>query len=399
MSDLRGPRSGANVASSVVGIDPLEPDPGAAPFAPHHVPIRAETRAWIAEHLRPHADEWEAVREFPREVYAAAGAAGLLGWKYGPEDGGRGPDPLADIVVAEELTRCGSGGVAAGIGATKDLAPYYVARFGTPEQRERWLRPAIRGEHIAGLAVTEPGAGSDVAALAARADRDGDGWVLRGEKTFCTNGARADWILVAARTSDEPGPHAISLLVVPTDSPGFTASRIPTLGWRTSQTGALSLDDVRVPGEALLGSPGEGFVMIMKSFQWERLCMAVAAVSAATHSLIAARDLIGGDRARAEAGQYDELVVELAAVRALAYGALTRFLAGEEPLRDVSAAKWLACDLSVAAAELRLRVAGPAGGLGLVHAERALRDARLGPIGGGAREVMADLVSRTLALR
>jgi acyl-CoA dehydrogenase len=340
--------------------------------------LRVLVRELVASALLPYADSWEAARAFPRSVFADAGAAGLLGWKYGPADGGLGPDFVADVVVTEELSRCGSGGVAAGLGATKDLAPFYVARFGTEAQRARWLRPCVSGEAVAGLAVTEPGAGSDVAAITTRAVRDGDSWLLDGSKVFCTNGSRADWVLVAARTSDEPGPHAISLFVVPTSSPGFAASRIPTLGWRTSQTGALSFTSVRLPADALLGEPGEGFVMIMKSFQWERLVLALGSLSAAAANLAACASVPG------------PLAARLAAVRALAYDALARHLAGQDTLRQVSAAKWLACDLDVETALLRYESLGDA------HSERALRDARLGPIGGGAREVMADLVARTI---
>jgi acyl-CoA dehydrogenase len=349
-----------------------------------HAALRASVRAWVEGELRPYAGEWEAAREFPRSVYESAGAAGLLGWKYGAEWGGLGPDPLADVVVSEELARCGSGGVAAGLGATKDLAPYYVARFGTDAQRAAWLVPCVSGAAVAGLAVTEPGAGSDVAALTTRAVPDGSGgWVLNGSKVFCTNGSRADWLLVAARTSDEGGAHGISLFVVPTAVAGFSASRIATLGWRTSQTGALSFADVRLPGDALLGDVGEGFVMIMKSFQWERLALAVASVSAAAANLAACRS---------SSERWAGLARRLAAVRALSYDALTRHLAGEDTLRQVSAAKWLACDLDVETALLRLETCGDAA------ADRALRDARLGPIGGGAREVMAELVARTLPL-
>jgi acyl-CoA dehydrogenase len=230
--------------------------------------------------------------------------------------------------------------------------------------------------------VTEPGAGSDVAALSTRAVRDGDSWLLTGSKVFCTNGSRADWLLVAARTSDEPGARGISLFVVPTSVDGFTATRIATLGWRPSQTGALSFDGVRLGADALLGEPGDGFVMIMKSFQWERLALALASVSAAAANLALCP----------ESPARQALAVRLAAVRALTYDALVRHLDGAEPLRQVSAAKWLACDLDVETALLRYESSGDD------DAERALRDARLGPIGGGAREVMADLVARTLPL-
>ena len=339
-------------------------------------------REWVAAEVLPHAAEWETAREFPSSVFASAGAAGLLGWKYPATVGGGGPDPLADVVVTEELARCGSGGVAAGLGATKDLAPYYVYRFGSDEQRARWLVPCVSGAAVAGLAVTEPGAGSDVAALTTRAVRDGTEWVIDGSKVFCTNGSRAEWLLVAARTSE--APYGISLFVVPCSAPGFSASRIATLGWRTSQTGALAFDAVRVPEDALLGAMDEGFVMIMKSFQWERLALALASVSAAAANLA---------RCRSTSARWGGLAVRLAAVRALTYDALTRHLAGEEPLRQVSAAKWLACDLDVETALLRWET------LGDDASDRALRDARLGPIGGGAREVMAELVARTLPLQ
>ncbi|HVE77643.1 MAG TPA: acyl-CoA dehydrogenase family protein [Gemmatimonadaceae bacterium] len=375
--------------------DPLDPDPSTAPFSATHVAVRTDIRRWIATHVAPHVDEWEAQREFPRDLFVSAGAAGVFGHKYPPADGGCGPDPIADVVVTEELARCGSAGVAAAIGATKDLAPYYVARFGTPEQRARWLHPTIRGEAVAGLAVTEPGAGSDVAALTTRATADGDGWVIDGAKTFCTNGSWADWILVAARTSDA-GAHGVSLYVVPTGSAGFSATRIPTLGWRTSHTGALTFDRVRVSADALLGEVDGGFRLIMASFQWERLGMALAAVSAAAANLAAARPHLSaaGVSTRAE---WLALVRGLTAVRALTYDALQRHLAGAEPLHDVSAAKWRACDLDLETADLRLRLA-PAATPQARTAERALRDARLGPIGGGAREVMAELVARTLGL-
>lgn len=366
----------------------------APPFAPHHEAVRAETRAWIAREVTPYVEEWEAAGECPREVYRSAGQAGLLGWKYPPELGGRGVDLLADLAVNEELALCGCSGVGAAIGASKDLSPYYVGRFGTDEQRNRWLRPCIRGEQLAGLAVTEPGAGSDVASLRTRAVPDGaGGWVVSGSKVFITNGPRADWLLVAARTSDEPGYRGVSLLLVDTASPGFSASRVATLGWRSSQTGLLGFDEVRVPPGCVLGPVGGGFGLIMQSFQYERIVMAIGAAVTAADDLATCRPWAAGT----DLGRWAELARSAAAVRALTYDALTRWLAGEEPVGLVSGAKWAACDLAVRTASLRLALACRAADpLEETRAERALRDARLGPIGGGAREVMAELVARGL---
>jgi acyl-CoA dehydrogenase len=362
-----------------------------APYTAIHAVLRTEVRGWLAEHVTPHVEQWEAAREFPRELFSAAGAAGLLGWKYGPDYGGRGPDLLADMVISEELACCGSGGVAAGLGATKDLAPYYLARYGGPAQRGRWLAPAVRGDQVAALAVTEPGAGSDVAALRCRAVPDGDGWSLSGSKCFITNGCRADWVLVAARTADTTGWQGVSLLIVPTGAGGFTADRIHTLGWATSQTGLLHLDQVRVGPEALLGEPGAGFAMIMQSFQWERVALAVAAVAAAADDL---------DRVAAWGvdDSWWQLARRLASARALAYAALSETVAGRDAVPAVSAAKWLACDLAVDTAAHRFAAAQRVSAHEARLAERALRDARLGPIGGGAREVMAELVARSLPL-
>jgi acyl-CoA dehydrogenase len=370
--------------------------PDAPPFAAHHVEIRADTRSWVRTHVTPYADGWEQAGRFPAELVGSAGTAGLLGWKHPPVWGGRGVDLLADAIVTEELARGGSGGVAAALGACKDLAAYYVARFGTDDQRGRWLPPAVRGETVAALAVTEPGAGSDVAGLACRAEAQPDGaWRLSGTKVFITNGARADWVLVAARTGAGGGWRDLSLFVVPTTAPGFAASRIPTLGWRTSQTGLLSLDGVEVEADQLLGEPGSGFVMIMRSFQWERMSLALGAVATAALDLEAAMPWVRrGDRAG-----FSDLLRRVLAQRAFVYALLERVVAGEEPVGLVAGAKWGACDLAVETALFRLGLARRHGeGSEVERADRALRDARLGPIGGGAREVMAELVARTLDL-
>src|SRR5438309_1943426 len=179
-------------------------------FTEEHDALREAVRDWVQSELRPHTEEWERERDFPyRQVFREAANLGLFGAKYEEAYGGTGPDLVADAVITEELTRCGSGGVAAALGAHKDLGPYYVYRFGTEDQRQRWLVPAVAGERIGALAVTEPGAGSDVAGIATRAVRDGDGWVLNGSKTFITNGSIADFIVVAAKTDPEAGRKGI----------------------------------------------------------------------------------------------------------------------------------------------------------------------------------------------
>ncbi|MGH2829632.1 MAG: acyl-CoA dehydrogenase family protein [Actinomycetota bacterium] len=362
-------------------------------------------RDFVSREITPNVERWEQERDFPRSLYERCGALGLLGLKYEASYGGSGPDYLADVVVIEELAQCGAGGVAAGLGAHKDLASYYVYRFGNDEQRKRWLVPSITGERIGALAVTEPGAGTDVAGITSRAARDGDSWILNGQKAFITNGSKADYAVVAVRTGGE-GYGGISLIVVERDAPGFTTRRMSTVGWWTSHTGELFFDDCRVPAENMLGEEGTGFISIMKNFQWERLGMALGAVSAAERILALG---IGYAKERKAFGRtvssfqvwrhrFADLETEIHAARALTYHALRKWLAGQDATREVSMAKWLACELDYKVADEALQVHGGYGYMMEFPVQRAWRDARLGPVGGGTTEIMKEVIARTLGL-
>lgn len=375
-------------------------------FTPAHDALRMQVRDWVAGEIHPHVDRWEAVADFPRELFASAGAAGLFGHKVGPEFGGSGPDFLADAVVTEELALARSGGVAAALGAHKDLGPYYVWRFGTDEQRARWVAPALRGELVGALGVTEPEAGSDVASIRTRALRQpGGDWVLDGAKTFITNGSWADYVVVAAVTDPATGGHhGQSLFVVEATDPGFEARRIPTLGWRPSHTGELSFSGVRLPADRLVGGDdmrNQGFVCIMRNFQWERLVMALASVVASRAGLRAAvatlRDTPGAFTSPWRF-RFAELATEIDGAGQLTYDALRRHLHGEDAITRVSMAKWYACELAARVADATLQAYGAAGTGAMPQAQRALRDARLGPIGGGTTEIMHEVIGRTLGL-
>lgn len=374
-------------------------------FTDEHDELRRSVRAFVEREIAPNVEEWEREGDFPRALYERMGELGFLGLKYPEEYGGSGPDFLADCVVVEELARAGSGGIAAGIGGHKDLGSYYVYRFGNDEQRKRWLVPSIRGEVIGALAVTEPNAGSDVASLATRAMRDGDAYVLNGSKTFITNGSKADYVVTAVRTGGE-GYGGISLIVVERGTPGFTTRRIETVGWRTSHTGELFFDDCRVPAENLLGDEGQGFVAIMKNFQWERLIMALGAVAGAQRTLDGAiayardRTAFGRPIARFQVWKhrFADLETGLAAARALTYHALRKFVAGEDALREVSMAKALACELAWKVADEAVQVHGGYGYMMEFPVQRAWRDSRLGPIGGGTTQIMREIIAKTYGL-
>jgi len=376
-------------------------------FTEDHDALRSAVRDWVARELRPHAEDWEREGDFPfRQVFREAAGLGLFGAKYEEAYGGTGPDLVADAVISEELARCGSGGVAAALGAHKDLGPYYVYRFGTEDQRQRWLTPAVDGRLIGALAVTEPGAGSDVGGITTRAVRAGEGWVLSGAKTFITNGAIADYAVVAAKTDPDAGNRGITLFVVDTALDGFSSSRVETVGWRTSHTGELHLDRVRVGNDARLGEVNEGFVCIMRNFQWERLGMALGAVAGSEETLRLAmayaddRVAFGRPVSKFQVWRhrFADLATEIEAARSLTYHALRMVVAGEDATKEVSMAKWYSNELAWRVADEALQVHGGYGYMMEFPVQRAWRDARLGPIGGGTTEIMKEVIGRLLGL-
>jgi acyl-CoA dehydrogenase len=286
------------------------------------------------------------------------------------------------------------------------LGPYYVYRFGDEDQRRRFLVPAIAGEKIGALAVTEPGAGSDVGGITTKAMKDGDHWVLYGTKTFITNGPIADFIVVAAKTDPDAGRKGITQFVVERAQPGVAVTRIGTVGWRTSHTGEMHLEGVRVPDENRLGEVDKGFYQIMANFQWERIVMALAAVTGAEQTLELAqtyageREAFGRPVARFQVWRhrFADLATEIEAARSLTYHALRKIVAGEDATKEVSMAKWFSSELSWKVADEALQVHGGYGYMMEFPVQRAWRDARLGPIGGGSTEIMKEIIGRLLGL-
>jgi acyl-CoA dehydrogenase len=375
-------------------------------FTPEHDELRRNVRSFVEKEISPHAAEWERKEEFPREIMARAGELGLYGMKYPAEVGGSGPDLVADAVVVEELARCGSGGVAACLGAHKDLALLYVYNFGSSEQQGRWLTPGLAGELIGALAVTEPDAGSDVAAVSTRARRRGDDWVINGSKTFITNGAWADFVVVAAKTDSAAGREGLTLFVVEAGTPGFDRRRLRMLGWRTGQTGELSFRDVRIPDSQRLTEEGGGFAAVMQNFVWERLAMALGAVSGAQRTYELARSYALERTAFGRpVGKFQiwrhrfaNMATRIEAARALTYKGLRLVVAGEHPIREVAMAKLYATELAFHVADECVQIHGGYGYVTEFPAERVLRDARLGPIGGGTSEIMKEIIGKSYGL-
>jgi acyl-CoA dehydrogenase len=381
------------------------PDP---PFSAEHEELRTSIRGFLDRELAPHAQQWEEAEWFPNEVFPLLAAQGLLGLKYPTEYGGQGGDYLHEAVLVEELARVGSGGTAAGIGAHTNIATPPIWKFGTEEQKQRYLLPAIRGEKIGALAITEPEAGSDVAALRTRATPVDGGWVVSGEKTYITNGVRAHFLVTAVKTKETTPPtrhHDISFLIVERGD-GVSSSKLKKLGWRASDTATIALQDVFVPRENLLGTEHEGFKLIMANFQWERLAMALGAVGAMrlawerTAEFARERQTFGRPLSKHQAIRHKlaDLATSAYTARCVTYDALRRFVAGEEPLKEVTMAKLLTQRASFELMDACLQIHGGAGYMQEYFIERAARDSRLGPIGGGSDEIMREILGRLLAL-
>jgi len=373
------------------------------PFTDEHEQLRESIRGFIDRELAPHSQQWEDAQWFPDEVFTTLARQGLLGLKYPTELGGQGGDYLHDAVLIEELARIGSGGTAAGIGAHVNIATPPIWKFGTEEQQQRYLVPAIRGELIGALGITEPGAGSDVAAISTRAERVDGGFLINGEKTYITNGVRAQFIVTAVKTTPEGGHGGISFLIVDRGE-GITSAKLDKLGWHASDTATIAYQDVFVPEQNLLGELNGGFKLIMANFQWERLAMALGAVGAMrlawerTAQFARERTAFGRPLSGHQAIRHRlaDLAASAYSARCVTYDALRRFVSGEEPLREVTMAKLLTQHACYELMDACLQIHGGAGYMRELWVERAVRDARLGPIGGGADEIMREILGRML---
>ncbi|ACU53967.1 acyl-CoA dehydrogenase domain protein [Acidimicrobium ferrooxidans DSM 10331] len=373
-------------------------------FTEEHDVFRRSVRGVLEREVLPHLEEWERAHSFPgHTVFKALGAAGLLGLEYDPAYGGQGADHSYTVIFGEELGRMGFGALAMAISVVTDMATPSLARYGSHELKLHYLVPTLRGDSIASVAVSEPDAGSDVAALRTRAVRDGDDWVITGTKLYITNGTQADWICLLARTSDEGGYRGMSQIVVPTDAPGFRVARaLDKLGNHASDTAELVLEECRVPVSNTIGTIGRGFQQQMAQFQNERMIASYSAVGAMERALertaaYARERMVFGEPLLAK--QYvqfrlAELSAEVDLLRHYNYACAEAYMAGEDTTRFATIAKLTAGRLSRAVADWCLQLHGGAGYMEETWVSRYFRDARLLSIGGGADEVMLQILTR-----
>lgn len=372
-------------------------------WTPEHEMFRSTVREFVEREINPQADEWEATGTFPAHaLFPKAAALGLLGLEYDPAWGGQGADHTYTAILGEELGRADCSGVPMALFVQTDMATPALHRFGSDELKERYLAPALRGEMVASIAVTEPDAGSDVAGLRTRATRDGDEWIINGAKLYITNGCQADWLCLLARTSDEGGYRGMSQIVVPTDVEGFAVSRkLDKLGNRSSDTAELSFSDVRVPVANTIGEAGRGFQQQMSQFQHERLIGAYGALGGTRRALertiayVNERQAFGGPLGSQQYVQYRlaELVAEVEIFREFCYSAAQAVARGEDATRHATIAKLKAGRLNREVADWCMQFHGGIGYMEETWTARYLRDSRLMSIGGGADEVMLRIIA------
>lgn len=366
-------------------------------LTPDHELLQAQVARFLAREVEPFAAQWEQDGRVPREVLRQMGRAGLLGLVFEPEYGGGGADALTNLVFAEALSQSTFGGFVITVLVHTDMASPHLHHAGSAAQKARWMPGITQGETITAVAITEPGAGSDVAGLRTHARRDGDAWVINGSKLFITNGVLADLYFVAARTGT--GRHAISIFAVEKGTPGFSVGRqLDKTGWRSSDTAELHFDDVRVPAGHLLGEEGKGFYAVMKNFQTERIALGAMAVGHCTQALrlalehVKTRQAFGGTLWDKQAVRQKIAMLDARtrAARQYLYHCAWRVAQGHDVVQDVSLLKALTGELVNEVVQGCQQLHGGMGFMLGTPVERLWRDARVLGIGGGATEVMLD---------
>ncbi|MEM7331782.1 MAG: acyl-CoA dehydrogenase family protein [Chloroflexota bacterium] len=374
-------------------------------FDKEHNDLRMMIRRFVEQEVNPHVDEWEEARIFPaHDLFGKMGELGLLGLMYEEAYGGGGMDYWYEAVLLEEIGRIKCGGVPMAIAVQNDMATPALAEHGTLEQKEKFLKPAISGEAVFSIAVSEPDAGSDVAGITTTATDDGDHWVINGSKMWITNGTQADYLTLLARTDKrDRGYRGMSLIVVPTDVEGFSVSKkLEKMGNHSSDTAILSFDDVRVPKANTIGQEGMGFMLQMEQFQVERLAaslMSVAGMEVIVDMTVDyckqrhtfKRPLMDNQWIQFK---ISELKTEIELLKHLNYYCVRKYVAGKDMTREASMAKLKMGRLNRQVADICMQFHGGIGYTEEYPLARYYRDSRLGSIGGGADEIMLGIIAK-----
>ena len=375
-------------------------------FRDEHELFRLAVRRFVQEKITPNVDDWEENGEIPRDLFLQLGQLGFLGIEYPDTYGGSNADFWMTVVLAEELARCRAGGVAFSIIVHTDMSSPWLARLGTDDQKAEYLPSIIKGEKVCALAITEPGAGSDMGGITTSAKRDNDYWVINGSKTFTTNGVYGDLYFVSARTGSQgPRHRQISQFLVERDTPGLVVTKkLDKTGMLSSDTAELVFDDVKVPETSLLGKENRGFYQLASGLQRERLMAAILSISASNQALEDSRDYLkqrtAFDRPLSELQslrhRFTNIATELEAARQLTYYASALFANGKEAETVVSMAKLYSTEVANRIAYETVQFHGGYGYIRETPVERFARDYRLWTIAAGSSEIMREIIGKRL---
>ncbi|GIV35210.1 MAG: hypothetical protein KatS3mg031_2745 [Chitinophagales bacterium] len=373
-------------------------------FTEDHELFRQSVRQFVRAEVLPHIEKWEEEERIPAETWKKMGDLGFLGINMPEEYGGTNNDFFYSVVLLEEIAKSGCAGLAAAHGVHQFMSTAHLVKAGSPELKKKYLPGAINGSLLGALAISEPGAGSDVASIRTTAVKQGDHYVLNGQKTFITNGVYSDFVTVACKTRPDAGTAGISLLIVDRNTAGFTARKLKKIGWRSSDTAELFFENVHVPAENLIGEENQGFYYIMESFQLERLVAAISAVAGAelgvetTLKYIGEREAFGRPISKFQAIRHRlvDLITELEAARQLTLYTAWLFDRGEFAVKECTMAKLLATELGKKAADICLQCFGGYGYMEEYPIARMYRDARVGTIVGGTSEIMREILSKII---
>jgi alkylation response protein AidB-like acyl-CoA dehydrogenase len=366
--------------------------------------FRESLRDFLAQEILPHIDAWETAGEIPRWVWRKFGEMGYFGLNFPEAYGGQDLDFWYQVIFIEELSRCNSAGFAAAMIAHPILALTHINASGSDFLKEKYLISGINGELFGALAITEPGAGSDVANLQTKAVKQGDYYQIDGSKTFITNGVLSDFIVTAVKTENQMGAGGISLIVVDRGTPGLSAQKLHKLGWHASDTGLIAFDEVRVPAEQLIGQAGMGFYYIMQRFALERLVMAISGVAAAEDALeytlqyMAERQAFGRpiNKFQVLRHRMAQLAAEISRAKVFNYTLAQAYNDGAYQVKECAMAKLLATQLSDKVMTECLQAFGGYGYMEDYKIARMFRDSRIGTIGGGSSEIMCEIIAKAV---
>lgn len=376
-------------------------------FTDEHELFRQSVRQFIVSEVVPNTDAWETARRIPLSAFQRMGELGFLGLPFAEAYGGSDADFWFSVVFLEELARCGMGGFATAVSVHQYMAINHIAKAGSEYLKQTYLAPAIAGQKVAALAITEPDTGSDVAAIRTTARRDGNQYVINGAKTFISNGTYGDFVTLAVRTnssleSSARGTSGISLLVVDLDSPGVSRTKLNKMGWHSSDTAEIQFDEVRVPAENLIGVENLGFYYLMESLQLERLVAAIMAVSGAdlalewTLTYLHEREAFGKTIGQFQAIRHKiaDVATEVEMARQFVYHTCWLFTQGEGVVKECSMAKLYTSEMQKRVIDTCLQFFGGYGYVEDYPICRAYRDARVGTIAGGTSEIMREIIAK-----